>query len=180
MGSDLHQLRDPDDRSALSGDAEGGPRAPSLLFALVALAVIVLDQVTKSIALAKLDASPRHVLGPFGLELTYNTGSSFSLLQGATPLLVVVDVVVIGFLAVLGARASRRLTQVGLGLMLGGALGNLADRFVRHHHGAVVDFVTLSHWPTFNLADASLTLGTILVIASLLSDRSRRRGEEPA
>lgn len=55
--------------------------------------------------------------------------------------------------------------------MLGGALGNLADRLVRGHHGEVVDFITLSHWPTFNVADAAIDGGVLLVIISLLVER---------
>ena len=53
---------------------------------------------------------------------------------------------------------------VGLGLVLGGAVGNLADRLVRGHHGDVVDFVTLTHWPTFNVADSAITVGVVLLL----------------
>jgi len=58
-----------------------------------------------------------------------------------------------------------------MGLILGGALGNLIDRFIAHHNGGVVDFVTLTHWPTFNGADSAITIGVIVVIVSLLFDR---------
>ena len=60
--------------------------------------------------------------------------------------------------------------------MLGGALGNLADRLFRGHHGEVVDFLTFTHWPTFNVADAAITVGVVLLLAVLLWRRRPRRG----
>jgi signal peptidase II len=57
---------------------------------------------------------------------------------------------------------------VGAGLVLGGAVGNLSERIVGVHGGQVPDFVTLDYWPTFNLADACVTIGIVIVIASLL------------
>ena len=138
----------------------------------VAAMVVVVDQVTKTIALAHIDTNPTHVLGPFGLSLTYNTGSAFSLFQGASGALALVDVALIVVLAVIGVRSRQRGVQVCVGLMLGGALGNLADRLVRGRRG-VVDFITLSHWPTFNAADAAITIGAIVVAVTLLVDMRR-------
>ena len=65
---------------------------------------------------------------------------------------------------------------MALGLLLGGALGNLTDRLFRGHHGAVVDFITLTHWPTFNVADSSITIGAVLVI--VFSLRRTKSAEE--
>ena len=67
--------------------------------------------------------------------------------------MLVVVLVVAGLAGAEPARGGR------LGLVLGGALGNLADRAFRGHHGDVVDFITLTHWPTFNVADACITVG---------------------
>jgi signal peptidase II len=67
---------------------------------------------------------------------------------------------------------------LALGLVLGGALGNLTDRVVRGHHGAVVDFVALHFWPTFNVADSCIVVGVLLAVALSWGDergRSRRR-----
>jgi signal peptidase II len=146
----------------------------------VAGVVVIVDQVTKAIALAHVSMRPTHVVGPFGLSLTYNTGSAFSLFQGASGALVLLDVVLITVLVIIGVRSSQRGVQVGVGLMLGGALGNLADRLVRGSRG-VVDFITLSHWPTFNAADAAITIGAIVVAATLLVDmrRTGRTEESP-
>jgi signal peptidase II len=86
----------------------------------------------------------------------------------------VLGAVAVVLVAVLGAalwRATGWLRGLSLGLVLGGAVGNLADRVVRGHHGSVVDFVTLSHWPTFNLADSAVTVGVVLLSWSLLRGR---------
>jgi len=148
---------------AQAGPAEG-PAHPlgRLVLALgVAVLVVVADQVTKSLAVAHL-TRPVHVIGPFGFALGYNSGAAFSLFTGAAPVIVPIAVVLVGGLVWLAWRASGAGLAVALGLVLGGALGNLADRAFRGHHGKVVDFVTFPHWPTFNVADACITVGVVL------------------
>jgi signal peptidase II len=142
----------------------------------VAAGVVVVDQVTKSAAQAHLRA-PVHLVGPFGFALGYNTGSAFSLFTGAPAVLGAVVALVAAALVWAARRAQRRSVAVALGLVLGGAIGNLADRVFRGHHGAVVDFITLSHWPTFNVADACITVGTIVLVVSLW--RPARGSEAP-
>jgi signal peptidase II len=137
---------------------------------VVAAAVAAADQVTKSQAEAHLHR-PTHVWGPFGLAIGSNTGSAFSFFTGRPLLLAAVAAVVVGLLVVLAWRTRRTVTSVALGLMLGGALGNLSDRAFRGRHGAVVDFVTLTHWPTFNVADACIVVGTVLFVLSELVRR---------
>ena len=94
--------------------------------------------------------------------LQYNTGGAFSLAQGWAP--------VIGgrpwsslrswsYLSVTAINA----VAVALGLVMGGALGNLSDRVFRSHHGAVVDFIALHFWPTFNVADSCVVVGGALL-----------------
>jgi signal peptidase II len=140
----------------------GARRRPYVVVAAVAAAVVVADQATTSWALADLHG-PVHLVGPLGLTLQYNSGTAFSLFTGAgwgiVPLVAVL-VVAVGWLA---WRSRSTLLSVGYGLVLGGALGNLADRVVRGHHGDVVDYVSLSHWPTFNVADACITAGIVVV-----------------
>lgn len=130
---------------------------------VIAAMVVSLDQVTKSIALAHLH-QPVHLLGPFGLNLAFNSGAAFSLFTGSTGVIVAVAVVVIALLGWVAWQSRTTGLSVALGLLLGGALGNLTDRLFRGHHGAVVDFITLTHWPTFNVADSSITIGAVLVI----------------
>ncbi len=74
-------------------------------------------------------------------------------------------------LAILVARVRTMPQAIGGGLVLGGGLGNLSERIVGLHHGLVADFITLSHWPTFNVADAAITAGVIVVAASILFGR---------
>ena len=71
-------------------------------------------------------------------------------------------------LVVLVARVQTLPLAVGGGLVLGGAVGNLSQRIAGGHGGRVPDFVTLEHWPTFNLADACVTVGVVVVIWALL------------
>lgn len=129
----------------------------------VAAVVVAVDQVTKSLAVAHLHR-PVHLLGPLGLSLGYNSGSAFSLFTGAAPVLAAVAVVLVGALAWLAWRARSTAVAAVLGLVLGGAVGNLCDRLFRGHRGDVVDFVTLSHWPTFNVADSCITVGLVLLV----------------
>ncbi len=145
----------------------GARRRALVTTATLTVVVIAADQATTSWALAGLH-HPVHLVGPLGLALEYNSGTAFSLLHGAGDWLVPLVVVILLGVGWLAWRTSRTLLAVAYGLVLGGALGNLADRLLRGHHGDVVDFVTLSHWPTFNLADASLTVGVVLLIVAVL------------
>jgi signal peptidase II len=158
----------------------GRRRTPRIVAVVVAAVVVVVDQVSKTWAEDHL-ALPRHLVGPLWLELTYNSGAAFGLGRGVTPVVEAVVVVLVVALVVFGRAASRRASGpalVGIGLLFGGAVGNLLDRVVRDNHGAVIDFVdiarigTRSWWPIFNLADASIVIGAILVILSW----SRRDG----
>jgi len=135
-----------------------------LLAAAVAGIVVAVDQVTTSLVEADL-RRPLHLIGPFGLAIGYNSGSAFSLFTGDAPVLVAVAIVLSAVLVWMAWRARSSAMAVALGLVLGGALGNLCDRAFRGHHGDVVDFITLSHWPTFNVADACITVGVVLLVA---------------
>ena len=149
-----------------------------LLAAGVAAAVVAVDQVTKSVVEADLHR-PEHVVGPFGLSLGYNSGSAFSLFTGDAPVIAAVAVVLVVVVAWMAWHARRAAMAVALGLVLGGALGNLCDRAFRGHHGDVVDFITLSHWPTFNVADACITVGVIMAAALYWRDAARHRPAAP-
>jgi signal peptidase II len=153
-------------------------RRPWLAPATAAL-VIAADQVTKTWALhlpttsiAGEPAFGRHIVGSFYLDLTFNSGAAFGLGRGVTPIVEGVVVVLVGALLLAGRRASRRpavLASLGLGLVVGGALGNLADRVLRHHGGAVIDFFNVAqvgnheYWPVFNVADSCIVVGAILL-----------------
>ena len=156
-----------------------GSRAPAhflgraLVLAAIAGAVIAVDQWTKSWALHNLSTTgPRHVLGPVYLVLSFNRGAAFSLGSGVSPVIEALASALAVAVIAFSGRAARigasPVVLVGLGLLSGGALSNLADRVLGDHHGAVVDFIqAVSWWPTFNVADAAITTGAVTVAVSL-------------
>jgi signal peptidase II len=137
-----------------------------LAFAL-ALVVVVADRVTTTLVEHHLH-DVVHLWGPFGLALQFNSGLAFSLFTGRSTLVTVLLAIGVAILAVLVARVRTTAQAIGGGLVLGGGVGNLSERVVSGHHGLVADFVTLSHWPTFNVADACITIGIVVLVAALL------------
>ncbi|MEX6429266.1 MAG: signal peptidase II [Ferrimicrobium sp.] len=142
------------------------------VFVVVAL-VVLLDQVTKTWAENALRRGPIDVLGPIKLELTFNSGFSFSLGRGH-PLVITAAAVVIAIgVGAFALFTPSRLKRIAAALVVGGALGNLADRIFRHNHGAVIDFIRLPHWPVFNLADSAITVGVVLLVVAGVIDGRR-------
>jgi signal peptidase II len=139
-----------------------------VLATAIVLGIVAADQLSKLWAVRELADAPVSIIGSdVSFELTRNTGSAFSLFQAFTPLLALIAIGV----AVLLVREVRRsrdtLMIVGLSLVLGGALGNLADRLFRSPgflKGAVVDFVHVGRFPTFNVADSAITIGAVLIV----------------
>lgn len=131
--------------------------------------VWVVDVITKVLAVAHLEDQPEIELAGGLLTLTFlrNSGAAFGLAQGYTAVLALVMIVVI----IVIIRMARRLASTGwavaLGLLLGGALGNLTDRMFREpgpFRGAVVDFLELPNWPVFNIADTGITCAAVLIV----------------
>lgn len=139
-------------------------------FGFGALVVVVLDQLTKTWALRALDDGPIDLVGSLRLKLTFNDGAAFSLGSGRTLWITLLALAVVAILVWMGMHAERRLFAMGLGIILGGALGNLTDRLVRAGDGVlggrVVDFVDLQWWPVFNVADIALWVGIGLLLLS--------------
>jgi len=133
----------------------------------LAAAVVVVDQITKVWAVAELSDRSIEVIGQtLRLRLTRNPGGAFSLLTGFTPILAALAVVMAVFLVRTARRTPDRIMAYALGAVLGGAVGNLLDRFLRDPgflRGHVVDFIDLSFWPTFNVADIGISLGVVLI-----------------
>jgi signal peptidase II len=132
----------------------------------IAAVVVVADWLTTAAAVDHLHGAT-HVWGPFGLALTYNSGFAFSLFSGRAVVITVLLCIGVAVLAVVVARVRTMPLAIGAGLVLGGAAGNLIERIAGGHGGRVPDFVTLEHWPTFNLADACVTVGVVIVIVTL-------------
>jgi signal peptidase II len=153
-----------DDGGGPVGAVSAWPRRALILGA--ATAVVVVDQVTKTWALHHT-VDPIHIIGTLRLALTFNPGAAFGLGRGITPVLVLGAIVLVVVLLGLGRTASRTASvpaAVAMGVLLGGACGNLVDRLVRHNNGAVIDFIDVRWWPVFNVADASITVGAILLV----------------
>jgi signal peptidase II len=126
-------------------------------------AVLVADQATKQIAITEL-AGDAPVDLPLGFEFDYitNTGIAFGLFGGGEALVIAITLVALSLLFVWFARdPGRPGLWPAVGLLAGGALGNLADRV---RDGAVVDFIDPPRWPAFNLADLAITLGVALLL----------------
>ncbi len=154
------------------GSPPAGPARLAVALGVVVLVVLV-DQLTKWWAVDRLTSGPVHVVWRLDFSLSYNPGSAFSLFQSDTGILVAVAVVLVVVLLVLVWRAPTLGRAAILGLILGGALGNLSDRFFRGQHGAVVDFIDFHFFPTFNVADSCITIGCILLILSIVFDGRR-------
>lgn len=122
--------------------------------------VVVADQATKALVEASLVPGERvELLGPLQLTLAHNRGVAFGLASGGGALLIGLTVAALLFVAVLFAREpGRRGMWAAVGLLAGGAVGNLVDRV---RAGEVTDFVDFLGWPPFNLADVAITLGVV-------------------
>lgn len=156
----------------------------------IAAVLIVADQITKWIILERVMVPPRiiPVTDFFNLVLVWNRGVSFGLFSDGDPsqrwILIGVALAVTTALTVWLWRADRWPVALALGLVIGGALGNVIDRL---RFGAVADFLDFHvagfHWPAFNLADSAITVGVVLlVLDSLFGSRAGRRvvtQEEP-
>jgi len=144
---------------------------------LLAAAVVIADQFTKSLVVASFargEAMP--VTGFMSLVLVYNSGAAFSFLAGApgwqrwffTAIAICASV----FLVYMLKRGGSRMLSAGLALILGGALGNLWDRIAI---GKVVDFLLFHYgdwsWPAFNVADSAITVGAALLILDSFRQR---------
>lgn len=161
--------------------------APWLWLSVV---VLVLDQLTKGLALAWLEPHlPLTVLAPYlNLTLMFNEGAAFSLLADAGGIqrwLLAAFALVMGVALtvwLLRLRRNERLLAAGLALLIGGAVGNLIDRLV---YGHVIDFVQVylpfipwaifNPWPAFNLADSAISIGVAILLISALRDETQRQ-----
>ncbi|REF31497.1 signal peptidase II [Calidifontibacter indicus] len=141
---------------------------------LVAVIGYALDQSTKAWAVSALTpGEPKELVGSLlRLRLTFNPGAAFSIATNATWVLTIIATAVIAFTIFSARKLRSRAWALGLGLLIGGALGNLTDRFLREPSfakGHVVDFLELPHWPIFNVADICVVSAACLI--ALLSIR---------
>ena len=141
-------------------------RWPGLLYA-VAAAVLILDRLTKTWVENALTGRPpvRVIPGVLSLTYTTNSGGAFGIGRSAPWLFAGATIVVMVVIVVFSFRPMRPSIAVALGLILGGALGNLADRALNGpgFGGPVTDFIDLQVWPIFNLADTAIVIGALLL-----------------
>lgn len=154
------------DRPVTDEVAHRSARWPLLLG--VAAAILATDQLTKAWAVAELgDGHIIDLVGSLRLRLVLNYGAAFSLTDGRGPLISILALVVVAVLLRTGRHATRPAMAVSLGMVVGGAFGNLLDRAFRDGDGlfggGVVDFVDLGWWPVFNVADAAIVVGACLL-----------------
>ena len=153
------------------------PRSLTLVSVAVAALVVLADQLSKTWAVRHLSGGRTvDVVGSLRFNLTFNSGMAFSQGRGIGPFIGIVALVVIVALLVSLRRNGSMLSAVGIGLVIGGAIGNVLDRLFRAGDGflggAVVDFIDLQWWPVFNVADMAITVGgVILVVGSVWSGR---------
>lgn len=141
---------------------------------LLALGVIVLDQITKSLAKAAL-SKPVSLLPFLELKFTTNTGAAFSLFQNYPDLLMWLSIIIIGLILYFLDKIVEEIDGIALGLVLGGAIGNLIDRIL---FGRVSDFIAFSFWPTFNVADSCIFIGAAIVILQSFRDSLRKKEQK--
>jgi signal peptidase II len=165
----------------LAGAAHDGPveaqrrsKSRALLFAVTATVALLLDAVTKAIAVGVLEPAQRVPL--FGDAVSClvvrNSGAALAWGESQPVLLTLLVGVVVGVVAWRGSGVVSPVAAVGLGLVLGGAVGNLADRVFRAPgplRGAVVDFVSVGWSPTFNAADVFVLAGVVTLGSMLLA-----------
>lgn len=152
------------------------PRRVGTLLVVAAVAYAV-DQVTKIVAMERLAGTPPVpvVDGILTLRLVRNPGAAFGLAGNATVVFTLVAVVVAIAILRTATRLRSRGWAVALGLLLGGAVGNLTDRLLRDPaplRGHVVDFLELPNWPVFNVADMVILAGAGLIVLLTLRGRT--------
>ncbi|MGQ9501898.1 MAG: signal peptidase II [Anaerolineae bacterium] len=145
---------------------------PALMLAFIVAIVVSLDQLSKSWVMAWLPEG--HWWSPWSGEaaeifrITHitNSGAAFGLFPNQGSLFILIAIIVVIAIVLYYRRLPDEdwLIRISLGLQLGGAVGNLIDRV---RFGYVVDFIDISFWPIFNLADASITIGVLLIIYQL-------------
>jgi signal peptidase II len=159
-----------------SGRSLGAGPRQWIGLAAVAGAAFAADQVTKMIVSSALALGEEvEVFGPLSIHHVQNSGIAFGLFPTATGVVIFLTGIAVTWMLVFFARSGSRhpILPVALGLLLGGSLSNLVDR-VRLGH--VTDFLDLSYWPAFNLADMFIVAGVaVLIGALLLADREPPR-----
>ncbi len=138
--------------------------------AIIVVVIFFLDRLTKLLVINNIALNESiEVTNFFSLTYWTNTGIAFGFFQNANIVLTLVTIVVIGVICYYFKYLTKtKLSTVATSLILGGAFGNLADRFI---YGAVIDFINFHFWPAFNVADSAVTIGGILLAWTLWREK---------
>jgi len=140
----------------------------AFIVCVIGISVFLLDQASKIFVLRelKLNESMEVIKNIFYFTLVHNTGAAFGILKGQTFFFIILSILAVTTIAIYIRKSlnARLVVKIALGLILGGALGNLVDRL---RFGHVIDFLDFRIWPVFNIADSAITVGASLLIIGL-------------
>src|SRR5947207_12432420 len=147
------------------------PRRTAVLLFAAAAVIVAVDQVTKALVVSDLrEGESRRVIGGvLAWTLQRNPGSAFGLFRHFPVVFTILAALIALVIVVRAPRVHDRLTGVALGLVLGGALGNLVVRIARAagvFRGRVIDFIAFHWWPVFDVADSAVVIGGVLVLSA--------------
>lgn len=155
-------------QSELGGEQEARTVSSKRVLATVVALIVALDQVTKHWALNHLDdGHVDHLFWTLQFNLSFNSGMAFGQGQGWGPVIGALAMVVVVILVLSIRRQNDRRSTAAVGLIVGGALGNLVDRIFRGDgwlHGEVIDFIDFQWFPIFNVADIAVNVGGVLFV----------------
>ena len=161
----------PDEATSEEVVTPTSPRHRLGLVLAVAAIVVVLDQLTKWWAVSTLSNQTIDVVWRLRLILVENRGTAFSLTQSGGPVITLLALAVVGGLLWYSRGVQSRWALVALGMIAGGAIGNLIDRAFRGDagfmQGAVIDFIDVRFWPVWNVADMGVSIGAVLLVLVL-------------
>ena len=142
------------------------------MVAILTSLIIILDQTSKFIVSKYSDLLPIEIIkGIFSIDLVYNKGAAFGILQNQALFFILVSLIAILFIILIIGKGAGGM-KIPLSLMLGGAVGNLIDRL---RFGYVIDFLDFKIWPVFNIADSAITIGAILLLLQILLSKAKSR-----
>jgi signal peptidase II len=154
----------------------GASRAVTPLAVGIAAVIIVVDHLTKWWAINALDDRNIDLVWKLRLNLVHNQGAAFGFGSRYAPLFALAALTMVLLLFRSGSQFAGRWPQIAVGLVMGGALGNLLDRLFRDGHGflggRVVDFIDIQIWPVWNVADMAISAGAVLLVLTAGRDSS--------
>ena len=137
-----------------------------LTFFLILAIIIIVDRIVK-LLIDRMSTKIEVIPNLFYISKSTNTGAAFSMLSGQNSLLMWAGIIIVGIILYLYPKIpEKKLPLTAFALITGGAIGNIIDRLM---YGHVIDFISLTFWPSFNIADSAITVGAIMLVIWLLA-----------